>query len=433
MTATEQRRFAISPFLVLVAGAALLLAGLSGCSREPAEKQPVVSVQAATVERTTIQQVVSAEAILFPLEQAAITPKVAAPVARFFVNRGSRVRKGQLLAILENRDLAAAEIESKGGFEQAEAAYATTTAASLPEELQKAKLDTQAAKEALDAEQKLFDSRQNLYAQGALPRKELDQARVALTQARNQYDIAERHFAALQAVGEKQQVKSAQGQLTSAQGKYMGAKAQVGYSEIHSPIDGVVTDRPVYPGEMPAAGTPLLTIMNTSRVIARAHIPQREAALLKAGDAATITEPAAGEIAGKVTLVSPAVDPNSTTIEVWVEAPNLDGRLRPGTTVRVSMIAQSLKDAVVIPAASLLTAADGSASVMVIGSDGRAHQQAVETGIRQDTQVQITKGLNAGERVVTAGAFGLPDNTKVQVVAANQPEKSTGEADKEKP
>ncbi len=415
--------------------ALLLLGGLvalAGCSKE-AEVQPIVTVQAATVERAPIQQVVSAEAVLFPLEQAAITPKVTAPVRRFYVNRGSRVRRGQLLAVLENRDLSAAEVENKGAFEQAQATYANVTAAELPEAIQKATLDEQAAKQALDAQEKLYQSRENLYKQGALPRKDLDQAGVELTQARNQYELVQRHLAALKAGGEKNQLKAAQGQLTSAEGKYLGSQAELAYSEIRSPIDGVVTDRPVYPGETPPSGTPLLTIMNTSRVIARAHIPQQEAALLKPGDKAAIVAPEVGEVPAKVTLVSPALDPNSTTVEIWVEAANPDGRLRPGTTVRVSMVAKTMPDAVVVPAAALLTSTAGATSVMVIGADGRAHQQEVETGIRQDDRVQITKGLNPGERVVTTGAYGLPDNTKVEVAVAPKSGEAKTADDKEKP
>ncbi len=139
--------------------------------------------------------------------------------------------------------------------------------------------------------------------------------------------LAQQHLTALQAAGKKDQLKSAKGQLTSAQGKYEGAAAQLAYSEIRSPIDGVVTERPLYPGETAAAGTPLLVVMDTSSVIARAHIPQEQAAALKVGDAATITAPGDIQVNGKVTLVSPALDPNSTTVEVWVEAPNPDGQL----------------------------------------------------------------------------------------------------------
>jgi len=405
------------PGLHAIAGSACLLMSalfLSACSKESAE-EPTVPVQVVTVQRATLNQTVTAEAILFPLQQAAITPKISAPVRAFHVKRASRVRKGQLLAVLENRDLAAAAEENKGAYEQAEASYATTTAADLPQELQKAQLDLQSAQRLYDAQQKVFNSRQELFQQGALPRKELDQAGVDLTNARNQFEMAQKHLNALNAIGRQQTLKSAAGQLQSAKGKFLGAEAQLSYSEIRSPIDGVITDRPLYPGEMAAANVPLLTVMDISQVIARAHIPQPEASLLKVGDKATITAP--GEqnpVAGTVTVVSPALDPNSTTVEVWVQAKNPGQRLKPGTSARVSMLAQSIPDALVIPAISLLTAQDGKTSVMQIDSDSYAHQKSVHTGIRQGDQIQITDGLKEGDKIVGSGAYGLPDNKKVK-------------------
>jgi RND family efflux transporter MFP subunit len=362
---------------------------------------------------------VVAHGVLFPLQQAAITAKITAPVHKFYVNRGSKVHAGQLLAQLENRDLAASSEENKGNLEQAQAAYETTTGASLPEELQKAQLDVEAAKKMLEAQQKVFTSREELFQQGALPRKELDQSGVDLTQAKNQYDIAQKHYDALQAIGKPQELKSAAGQLQAAKGKYMGAEAQLSYSEIRSPIDGMVTDRPLYPGEMAAAGTALITVMDTSQVIAKAHIPQPDAALLKVGDKATLTVPGESDPTdGKVTVVSPALDPNSTTVEVWVRAVNRKQRLKPGTSVQVSMIAQTVKNAVAIPATSLLTAQDGSTTVMVVGPDNRAHQTKVTPGIRDGDRVQIVEGVAAGDRVITSGAYALPDQTKVTIETA---------------
>ena len=402
--------FSIPIFLTIIP---LLL--LSGCAKDSGEKEVAVPVQVATVERKTIQHTVAAEAILFPLQQAAITPKISAPVKVFYVKRGSRVHKGQLLAVLENRDLAAAAQENKGSYSQAEAAFETSTVSDLPQEVQKAQLDVQAAQELFTAQQKIYSSRQELYQQGAMPRKELDQAGVDLTNARNQYEIAQKHLDALLAVGKQQQLKSAAGQLESAKGKYLGAAAQLSYSEIRSPIDGVVADRSLYPGEMAAAGTPLLTVMDISQVIARAHIPQPEAALLKAGDTASITIP--GEenpVEGKITVVSPALDPNSTTVEIWVQAKNPQGRLKPGTSVQLSMVAQTIPNALMIPAAGLLTGKDGDTSVMQVSADTHAHQKSIKTGIGQGDEVQVTEGLQAGDQIVARGAYGLPDNSKVK-------------------
>ena len=403
-----RRRYA--PILLI----ALALAALCGCSSESKDAEQPVPVQIVAVQKTTLQQTIATDAVLFPIAQSALVPKISAPVQKFFVNRGSRVRAGQLLAVLENRDLAAAAQENKGAYDQAQAAYTQTTGADLPQELQKAQLDDQAAKAQLDAAQKVYDSRKDLFTQGALPRKELDQAGVDLTNAHNQYEIAEKHLQALHAIGQQQTLKSAKGQLESAQGKYNGAAAQLGYSEIRSPISGVVTDRPLYPGEMAAAGTALLTVMDTSQVTARAHIPQPSAALLKVGDPAGVSVPGIDTpFTGKVSLVSPALDPGSTTVEVWVQLRNSRGQLKPGTSVQLSMVARSVPEALAIPAAALLTAQDGTTSVMAAGSDGRAHQKQVKTGIREQDRVQILEGLSADERVVGSGAYGLPDNSKI--------------------
>ena len=394
----------------------------SGCSGEPKDTEPAVPVQIVSVAKANLQQTITSDAVLFPVAQSAIVPKISAPVKKFYVNRGSHVRAGQLLAELENRDLAAAAQENRGAYDQAQATYATATAADIPQELQKAQLDAQAAKQTYDAAQKVYDSRKELFQQGALPRKELDQAGVDLTNARNQYEIAQKHLDSLNAVGYQQAQKSAKGQLESAQGKYQGAEAQLSYADIRSPISGVITDRPLYPGEMAAAGTPLLTVMDISQVIARAHIPQQSAALLKVGDKAEITVPGMDNpFPGKVSVVSPALDPGSTTVEIWVTLKNPHERMKPGTTVQLSMIAKSVPDALVVPTASLLTAADGTVSVMMAGNDGHAHQTTVKTGIREGDQVQIVEGLHAGDKVVGTGAYGLPDNSKITTASAQAP------------
>jgi len=392
----------------------LALALLMACSDKSKETEPAVPVQIVQVEKTTLQQKVSAEGVLFPIAQSAIVPKISAPVQKFLVNRGSHVHQGELLAVLENRDLAAAAQENKGAYTQAEATYAITTAADLPQQMQKAELDNQAAKQALDAQQKIYDSRQQLFREGALPRKELDQSSVDLTNARNQYEMAQRHLDSLKGMGEAQLSKSAKGQLESAQGKFQGAEAQLQYSEIHSPISGVITDRPLYPGEMAAAGTPLLTIMDISQVVARAHIPQTEAMLLKRGDNATLSAPGLEQpISGKVVLVSPALDPNSTTVEIWVQGKNPKEALRPGTSAEITMVSRTVQEALAIPAAALLTAQDGTTSVMVAGNDGKAHQQTVKVGFHDGDKVQILQGLQAGQKIVGSGAYGLPDNSKI--------------------
>jgi HlyD family secretion protein len=405
----------------------LVAIGTAGCAASEKEKEPVVTVEAVAPEREEISQVVTGEAVVFPVQQSVITPKITSTIREFKVQRGSKVHKGQVLAILENADLTAAAEQSKGEFEQAEATYVTTVNAGVPQEMQKAELDAAAAKAGYEAAQKVYDSRKDLFQQGALPRRDLGAAQVALAQAKTQSDVAERQLADLKRLGEKQALKSAQGQITAAKGKLMTSTAQLSYSQIRSPLNGVVTDRPQYAGELAAANQPLMTLMDLSKVIAKAHISRVEAALLKVGDAADVHVAGSDDaIHGRVSLVSPALDPGSTTVEVWTEVVKPDARLKPGMTVQVSMVAKTVKDALVVPAGALFKTADGADYVMVAGSDEKAHQKIVKVGIRNGDDAQIVSGLDAGEKVITAGGYGLPDKTQIKLQEA-APAKETGD------
>ena len=395
------------------------IALIQGCAASEKEPVPVVAVQTAPAKRGPIEQTVSAEAVVFPLQQAILTPKITSTIRKFFVQRGSHVKQGQLLVELENADLTGAAEQSKGEYEQAEAGYATTTQASLPQQIQKAELDAAAAQTAFDAQNKVYDARKDLFDQGAIPRRDLDAAEVALAQARSQNAQAQKQLSDLNRLGKEQALKSASGQLTAAKGKYLNAKALLSYSEIRSPIDGVVTDRPLYEGELAAANQPILTVMNTSKLIAKAHISQSEAIQLKVADVAELTVAGADEpTKGRVMLISPALDPGSTTIEVWIEAIKPSPALKPGMNVAIEAIAKSAKDALVVPSPAIFKSPEGKDYVMLAGSDGNAHQTDVKVGIRNKELAEILSGVKEGDSIITVGGYALPDKTKITIEAA---------------
>src|SRR5438552_218504 len=395
---------------------AAILCIATGCSKDEKEKEPVVSVQTTPAQRAPISQVISAEAVVYPLEQATVAPKISSTIKKFYVQRGARVKKGQLLAELENKDLSAAAESTKGDFEQADANYVTTVDASLPQQIQKAQLDAVAAKSNFEAQQKVYESRKELFQQGAIPRKDLDSAEVAFLQARSQNEQAQKQLADLQRVGKEQTLKSVKGSRASAEGRMRGAEALLSYSRITSPIDGVVTDRPLFEGDLATANQPLLTVMNTSRLIAKAHIAQSEAAVLKVGNPAELKIPALeGPVKGRVSLVSPALDPGSTTIEVWVEASKPDPALKPGMTVQLSMTAKTVKDALAVPTPAIYKNPEGTDYVLLVGSDGHARLKTVQVGVRNAEFTQIVSGVAAGDPVISSGGYGLPVNTPVKI------------------
>jgi multidrug efflux pump subunit AcrA (membrane-fusion protein) len=400
---------------VCVIALAFPLLLLPGCKKE-ATPPVEVTVQAEHPEQGTISEHIAADAILAPLAQAAIEPKIAAPVKKFYVQRGEKVNEGQLLAVLENADLTAAALDNKGAYIAAQAAYDTATKAQVPEDAQKAELDFAQAKANLDLNQEIVKGREQLFAEGAIPGRDLDTAKAALVQAQAAYDSASKHLESMKAVTREASLKSAQGQLSSAEGKLKGADAQVGFSEIHSPINGVVTDRPLFAGETAAAGASLITVMDTSSLLAKTHVAQSVVQQMKMGDEAEVQVPGLdAPMKAKVSLISPALDPGSTTVEVWLKIDNKGGTLKVGTPVKALITGRTAASALKIPNSAVLTAQDGSKSVMVVGSDSTAQSKAVTLGISDGEDVQVLNGVTPADMVITGGAFGLDKGTKVKI------------------
>ncbi|HYK35942.1 biotin/lipoyl-binding protein, partial [Alloacidobacterium sp.] len=189
-------------------GAAIALLVLTmGCSKKENAPEVQVEVQAAHPTQGPIAAHITADAVLSPLAQAAIAPKITAPVTKFYVQRGAHVKAGELLATLENRDLAAAALDNEGSYTAAKAAYETSTRAQVPEDYQKAELDFAQAKANLDLNQSIVNSRKQLFAEGAIPGRDLDTAMAALVQAQAAFDTANKHLESMKAVSHEAALK----------------------------------------------------------------------------------------------------------------------------------------------------------------------------------------------------------------------------------
>jgi multidrug efflux pump subunit AcrA (membrane-fusion protein) len=260
---TELGRYRAHAAIFLAALCALLLCACGGKDKDDEKEKkggeaptPVLVEHAV---RGAIDRMVIADAILFPINQANVTAKIAAPVKRVRVNRGDHVRAGQVLIELESGDLAAAANESKHQYEQSQAALQTLTGATVFEDKTKAQADVQSAQQTLEAARKLYENRVALQREGALAQKLVDDAKVAMVQAQSQLETTQRHLQALNQVSQREAIKGAEAQTNAAKSHFENAEAQLSYSVLRSPIAGVVADRPVYPGEMPPSGSPLIS------------------------------------------------------------------------------------------------------------------------------------------------------------------------------
>ena len=397
----------------------------SGCanSEEPPEPDVVVAVRTAQATVQDVEETVNAPATVFPIAEARVAPKSTAPIARLAVRKGDRVSRGQPLAWLRSEDLDAQLAEAKAQVTDAEATLEKVSAGTLPTEIERATGEVERTDAALAEAKQIFERRQTLVSEGALPERDLLLAKTQYEQAQTANRVAKSALDLLSNQSHLQDIRIAESRLEQARARLDLVEAQLGYTRIDSPSNGVVTEQFLYPGDMARPDAPVFTVMDLSVAVARGQFPEERIPGLEAGQTCRFSAVDAPDSprTGKLTVINQAVDPARRTVEAWCEIPNSDGALKAGAYGEVSVVRSVRRDAVVVPLASIqLEPNRDSGVVWTVGPAGIAHETQVEVGGVAGESAEIRSGLRGGETVVVEGGFGLSEGTQVRSQESSQ-------------
>jgi HlyD family secretion protein len=404
-----------------------------GSSDEEAA-QPIVSVRMAKAEIGAITQPLDLVGTITARQEATLSSKVSAQIAQMGLLKNRVVRRGDVLAVLESRDLTAQQSEAAAALREAQIGVANTSQGAIP--LTNAQ-DVKAVRDAqgtLDNAHKTYERRKALYDEGGISKKDLESSQLDVTKAEDDLRLTEKSASLHQGTTNPSDLASAQSKARQAADRLAALTAQAGYATIRAPFDGVVSDQLLYQGDFANAGTKLLTIADTSTVIVKAPLSVDASMHVRAGDVATIQPDALAGVTlqGTVSLVGSAADPQSRAVELWIALPNPDGRLRPNSAARVTINSGSVANAIIVPTSAVTLDATNanSGTVMVVDAQSIAHEVKVTIGAHSRERTQITSGLRGGETVVIEGNYGLPDGTKVENAdAAAKPAAAPAEKD----
>lgn len=391
----------------------------SGCANSEEAPGPdlVVAVRTAQATVQDVEETVNAPATVFPIAEARVAPKSTAPIARLAVRKGDRVSRGQPLAWLRSEDLDAQLAEAKAQVTDAEATLEKVSSGTLPTEIERAMGEVERTDAALAEAKQIFERRQTLVAEGALPERDLLLAKTQYEQAQTANRVAKSALDLLSNQSHLQDIRIVESRLEQARARLKLVEAQLGYTRIDSPSNGVVTEQFLYPGDMARPDAPVFTVMDLSVAVARGQFPEERIPGLEAGQTCRFSAVDAPDSprAGKLTVINQAVDPARRTVEAWCEIPNSDGALKAGAYGEVSVVRSVRRDAVVVPLASIqLEPNRDSGVVWTVGPDGIAHETQVEVGGVAGESAEIRSGLRGGETVVVEGGFGLSEGTQVR-------------------
>lgn len=191
------------------------------------------------------------------------------------------------------------------------------------------------------------------------------------------------------------------------------AEAQLALLRVISPLSGTVAHVNARPGAAVDLNTVVAEVIDLGRLALRANLPASDAAELKPGqEVQVLSDP---PVKATLSFVSPTVDTNNGTVMARAQLP-ADSGLHPGQFVGLRVVSGIRTNCLAAPAESVVTDIDGS-SVIAVVNGAEATQAPVQTGFRENGWVEIEgKDLQAGQSVVTVGAYGLPKKTKIQVV-----------------
>ncbi len=400
--------------------AALLLAGCG--AREEQAAKAVVAVRVARAGEADMALAVRAPATIFAREQSNVAARVTAPIRELAARKGDSVAAGQVLARLEARDVTALRSEAAAAVADADATLQKMVAGTLPGDIERARGQVATTQAALEQADKIYARRKQLYEQGAIPNRDLLVSQTELSQAKVNYDVAKKSLELLEKQSGEKDVQIARSRLEQARARLAGADAQLTYTEVRSPFAGTITEQFVFPGDMAKPDSPMFTVADLRVAVARAQVPEDQAAAIRGGASCSFTgADAADKGSGKVTMINRAVDPARRTVEVWCEIPNGEARLRAGAFGTVEVVTGKLERAIVVPAAAVQFE-EGTLNgfVMVAGKDGKAHKRDVVAGAAEAGRVALLQGLKAGETVIVEGGYGLPDGTEVKLAEASE-------------
>ena len=393
---TQRPRRVVLPLVLL-----FFLAGLSWMTYralQPDPQQPgvgrpagtpAVAVQVAPVELGVVRDIRTFSGTLTPRAKFDVAPKIAGRVEKMFVDVGDPVRRGQLVAQLEDEEFS----------QQVEQARA---------ELAVARANLEAARSELDVVEKEFVRIESLRGQMVASEAELDlvRSRYLAQQARQRVAMA--------------QVEHRQAALRAAEVRLSYARIEAFWPENGAQPLRIVGERFVDEGVTLSANTPLLSVLDISTVRAIFYVTERDYARIRVGQEALVTVDALPDLSfeGHVARIAPIFREASRQARVELELPNPEGVMKPGMFVRAQLELARAENAVLVPSAALVRR-DGQQGVFVIQDDDTARLVGVRVGIVEQGMSQILEPEDLSGEVVTLGQHLLEDGSTVRIVHEN--------------
>jgi HlyD family secretion protein len=355
----------------------------------------------AKVERGDLAKSVVATGKVTPITKVEVKSKASGIVKKLLVDYGDRVKQGQLLAQLDKVEIEAQVAQSRAALEAAQANLTSSQA-----DYERAKVDAEGPD--VPPLKRAYDRAIGMAKDGVVSQSALDDAEKNYTMAVNKQNVAKAQVTVLKA-----KIAQSQAVVVEDEANLKQLEEQLSYTDIVSPIDGIVLSRDVEMGDavssilvLGSSATLVMTLGDTSEVYVKGKVDESDIGKVYLGQRARIKVESFKDktFEGKVTKISPmgVEKDNVTTFEVRVSIQNPGGELKAEMTANAEIILDEHKNVLQIPEGAIIYDKDKKASVEVPDSKGKDGKDkvAVNIGISNGAKTEVLSGLKEGQEVV---------------------------------
>lgn len=401
---------------ILAVFALLFISILSGCQEEDATKEfAELYVTAYTVGEQSLSNAERFYGEIVSKETVTISSSIPGNIKLAPTKNGEEVEKGDLLFLIENKDLESESLNKKAAVEVSKANLEKIKAGVSEQEINSVEKNTQAAKAKYEAAGSNTDRLTILFENGAISKQQLEQAQTELEIAKSQYEALKYQLEQLKAGPTKETVDVGETQYQQANIAYNAVLSKMEDLSIKSPISGFILDIQAEKGEFVGAGMPLAFIHNINQVYALINIPESYYLTLKQGAQVEVNIPILNKnFNGTIIEMPPHADLKTNLFQVKVMINNENGLLKPGMTAEVTIPVADKKTTITIPTDAVLN--DRGEYIVYVIENNIARRRVIQTGIQTNTNIEIVSGLQKGEDILIDGVEFVRDGDKVQTV-----------------
>jgi RND family efflux transporter MFP subunit len=364
-----------------------------------------VATQTTTVQRMSVQREVDLSGTLLSPEQAKISSEVAGIVREVRMQLGTEVKAGDVLVRLEPSELQFALDRAESALRQVEAQLGIDRAQDKQPPADEQIASVRQAMANRDDARSAFERAQQLNGRGLLTRADRDTAETRLKVGEANYQAA------------LDTVHSLKASLQDRRASYDLAQKKLADAVIKAPVAGSISERLVQPGEFIRENTPVATIVQMSPLKLKTAIQEKNASLITPGQAVEFDVEAFlnKKFKGRIAYISPSVDQATRTFAVEALVDNSDRQLKPGFFAKGVVLTRVDASVLAVPEDAISTLA-GVSTVYVI-ENGKARQQQIALGARQNRLVEVTSGLKGDEQLATTNLSQLATGVSVRLGA----------------